>query len=66
MKPARHIGRGHDLQHFGIIAHGPGSKAFAHIGIQIHADGHGSGLLFLGLIGGVMMGGNHAANQLIG
>src|SRR6516164_5497091 len=35
VKTASDIRRGHDLQHLGVAAHGPGAKALAHVAIQV-------------------------------
>ncbi len=40
MEAAGHVGRGHDVEKRGIVAHDPGPEAFAHVRVQI--DLHGS------------------------
>ena len=48
VKPAGDIGGADDLQQRGIVAHGPGAEAFAHVGIEIDGFLHGSRLLIDG------------------
>ena len=44
MHAAGDIGRSHDFQQAGIIPHGPGPKALAHIGVQVDCLAHGASL----------------------
>ncbi len=39
VEAAGHVGRGHDLQHLGVVAHHPRPEALAQVGVDIHVSG---------------------------